>query len=199
MHEVAHIVHAMVIFFDGTVHLGLFIPAIHPKLTDAVRAAVTEKDVTALEPGGHIADAVQHGVGGLFYTVAVMAADDLNERGRRWVHNDGGHMQAISQALQLRVVLLIGALAALLAAVIVILPHPVPLAASLAPEANAGGVDGAVVAGHHILFIGPGDTGHNMKVLVEHRVNKPLRHHPQAPDKAIIENARVKALIPCLD
>ena len=72
----------MVILLDGPVHGGLFIPAIEPKLPDAVRTAGADEDVPALEPGGHIPDAVQDRVGGLFHIKAAMPPDDLNKAGR---------------------------------------------------------------------------------------------------------------------
>ena len=56
MDKIAHIVHSVVIFLDGPVHGGLFVPAVEPKLPDAVRAAGADEDVPALEPGGHILD-----------------------------------------------------------------------------------------------------------------------------------------------
>lgn len=80
MHKIADIIHAVVILFYRFIHQGFFIPSVHPKLTDAVRAAIANKNVTALQPGCHIADAINHRIGGFFYTKTPVPADDLNKR-----------------------------------------------------------------------------------------------------------------------
>ena len=59
--------------------------------------SLTNENVTALQPGGHIADAVHHRIGGLFNTKTAMTADDLNERGGRGVYNDRCDVQISGQ------------------------------------------------------------------------------------------------------
>ena len=62
-----------------------------------------------------------------------------------------------------------------------------------------GGVGGAIVTGDVILVIGPGGDRDNVKVLVEHGIDQALRHHPQAPDVAVIEHPGILPLIAVLD
>ena len=79
MHKIADIIHAVVILFYRFIHQGFFIPSVHPKLTDAVRAAIANKNITALQPGCHIADAVNHRIGGFFYTKTPLRITSIND------------------------------------------------------------------------------------------------------------------------
>ena len=130
----------MVIFFDGPVIYGLFVPPIKPKLPDAIRTAGIEKHIPALEPCGHVPDARHDRIGGLFNEKAPVPPDALNERGGGRVHNYALDREISSQLFQLRVVFLVGLLASPFPAVIVVLPHPVPLAVRTAPEAMLVGL-----------------------------------------------------------
>ena len=62
MHKIARIVHAVIVLFYRPVCYGFFIPAVKAVFSDIVGAAVTNEDVTALQPRCHIADAVNHGI-----------------------------------------------------------------------------------------------------------------------------------------
>ena len=88
MDEVAHIVHSVVVFFDGSVKARLFVPAVELELPDTVPAALAEENLPRFKPGGDVANTIQDRVRCFLRIEPAVPPDGLYEAGSRRVHDD---------------------------------------------------------------------------------------------------------------
>lgn len=153
-HKVPHIVHGMVIFFDGAVFCSRFIPAIKQKFPNNVCAVIADVQVLHLQQAGRVPNAVQYAVICLPDPKQPMPPNAFNEGCSGRVNDDCPNFSGniSSKLLQRFVMFFIGSGCFGLASVIIIFSQAdcVPVWLQV-PQPCTGWVQRAVVAGNVII------------------------------------------------
>lgn len=112
----------MVVLFNDPVLFGLVVPRVQAELPAGIGAAFMDPDKSGLHQGSHAADAVQNIVVCGDDLIPAVPPDGLDKRCGRRVYAHGLNVIAFCEPFQLGVVLLVGALHPLFAAVEITLP-----------------------------------------------------------------------------
>ena len=126
-----------------------------------------------------------------------MAADTFEKARSGGVGYDRLYVEVARKLFERGIMLLVGALLSLSAAVEIVFAQPVPPPAVLAPESERRRVDRAVIAGDEVARRYAYRL-RDMNRARKERIDKPLRRDPFAQHEAVIERAAVKALVSAL-
>ena len=128
---------------------------------------------------------------------SAVAADTFEKARGGGVCYDRLYVEVARKLFERSVMLLVGALLSLSAAVEIVFAQPVPPPAVLAPESERRQVDRAVIAGDEVARRYARRL-RDMNRARKERIDKPLRRDPFAQNEAVIERAAVKALVSAL-
>ena len=197
-HEVANVIHGVIVLLHGKVLAEGILPAVERKLTHGGGASVANPQRIVLKGRRRLADAVEHII--LSWNDLIFSAptNQSNEACRGGVDGNGRDVEVADQLAKCRVMFLVGARVAFFSRVEVIFPDAIPNAVVLGPKAHRGWIHGAVVAGDEILIEAATWKWHEGLWFSHFRIDNALRGDPLALDEALVEGSAVQVLVALL-
>ena len=197
-HEIADVVHCVVVFLGGNIISPVVIPAVELELAARVGTVFADFYPAVLERARRHPYSVYNIILRRRCPELSVAANNLDEARRRRVSHHLPYFSATGQRPERGVVFLVGFLKAFLARVKVVLVDPVPHSVLPSPKPHRGRIDGAVVAGDRkVLKTALGRVAVH-RVIRHKRIDRAVNRNPFSAHKALVKRSRIKAFVPAL-
>lgn len=194
--EIADIIHSVVMEFERQV--GIFLPAVQAEFADGMDTIAADTDFALFESDTDLTDSVEDMVLGGDGFEGRSFLDEGTEAGGGGVDDDAQDIFIPSEVEQGLEMLVIGTLDAAGFGVIIILIDAVPDVMETAPQAEGGGIDGAVVTGNDIGIEGAAwDIAEG--IGGQEGINEVLGGGPLAEDETLIEGAGIEGFVAFAD